>query len=235
MYVKEVNKRSPLRILERSTHGGLGAGNVGVVLSRAGVGKTAFLVGVALDDLMRDRKVLHLTVDKSLDKVREFYDELFHDLAESVDLENRNGTHLAIERNRMIQAYTHSCFELGKVRNGVELAKEHMGFVPDAIVVDGYPDFEKATAEQVSDLCAIAKELGCEMWLTGIKHREGEELDERGVPTSVAQHNGHLSIIVELEPTADHVRLNLLKDHDSTELANLHIELDPKTLLLKWQ
>ena len=39
MYRKEVNRSSPLRILERSIHGGLGPGNLGVVMARAGVGK----------------------------------------------------------------------------------------------------------------------------------------------------------------------------------------------------
>ena len=38
-YGKEVNEHSPLRILEASIHGGLGQGNLGVVMARAGVGK----------------------------------------------------------------------------------------------------------------------------------------------------------------------------------------------------
>ena len=63
MHRKELNERSPLRVLEKSIHGGLGRGNVGVIVARKGVGKTAFLVGVALDDLMRDRKVLHVSLN----------------------------------------------------------------------------------------------------------------------------------------------------------------------------
>ena len=55
MYRKELNERSPLRLLENSIHGGLGRGNLGVVVARHGVGKTAFLVGVALDDLLRSK------------------------------------------------------------------------------------------------------------------------------------------------------------------------------------
>ena len=51
MYRKFLNARSPLRLLERGLHGGLGPGNVGVVLAGHGVGKTSFLVCVALDEL----------------------------------------------------------------------------------------------------------------------------------------------------------------------------------------
>ena len=35
MYAKDVNDHSPLRILERSIHGGLGKGNLGVVMARS--------------------------------------------------------------------------------------------------------------------------------------------------------------------------------------------------------
>ncbi len=52
MYRKEVNERSPMRVFESSIHGGLGRGNVGVVVARPGVGKSALLVQLALDDLM---------------------------------------------------------------------------------------------------------------------------------------------------------------------------------------
>ena len=49
MYRRFLNARSPLRLLEKGLHGGLGRGNLGVVLAGHGVGKTAFLVGLGLD------------------------------------------------------------------------------------------------------------------------------------------------------------------------------------------
>ena len=53
MYRKFLNARSPLRLLEKGLHGGLGRGNLGVVLAGHGVGKTSFLVCVGLDELLR--------------------------------------------------------------------------------------------------------------------------------------------------------------------------------------
>ena len=44
-----------------------------------------------------------------------------------------------------------------------------------------------------------------------------------------------ISVVVRLKSENTHVRLHLLKDHDNQDLADLHIELDPKTLLLKWE
>lgn len=233
MYRKEVNQRSPLRVFERSTHGGLGRGNLGVSMSRAGVGKTAFLVDIALDDLMRERKVLHVNLDNPVEKVREFYDEVFHDLAESTGLEERNKVHLSVERHRMIQTYAGGSFTMEKLRNALELIQQHMQFKPDMIVMDGYPKLQDASVDQVREIKELAKELDCEIWLTCQCSRE-DNYDDRGVPDYMLPFEDFLSVIVRLQSDADHVRLNLLKDHDATDLADLHIELDPKTLLLKW-
>jgi len=56
MYRKELNERNPLRLFEHSINGGLGRGNIGVVVARHGIGKTGFLVGIALYEAMRGRK-----------------------------------------------------------------------------------------------------------------------------------------------------------------------------------
>ena len=77
MHQKDLSERSPLRVLDQSIHGGLGRGNIGVVVARHGVGKTAFLVGVALDELMRGRNVLHVSLDQTAERVRAYYDEIF--------------------------------------------------------------------------------------------------------------------------------------------------------------
>lgn len=234
MYRKEFNERSPLRVFERSIHGGLGRGNVGLVCSRAGVGKTAFLVGVALDDLMRDRKVLHVNLDDPVEKVREFYDEVFADLAESQGLEDRGTVHLAVERNRMIHTYRHGSFTMAKVKAAIDYAREHMTFHPDVVILDGHPEWEKAIEDQVRELKELAVALKAEVWLSALTHREDQDLDSRGLPKRITRFEEYLSVIVRLTSVADHVKLQLVKDHDNPDVAALHIELDPSTLLLKW-
>ena len=117
----EMYKQSPLRILERARSGkadaaeaapgsadahGLGRGNVGVVMARAGVGKTAFLVHIALDSLLRERKVLHVSLDAPVDHVHSWYEAVFNDLARAAQLSDLAGTTELIHRNRIIQAYT---------------------------------------------------------------------------------------------------------------------------------
>ena len=190
MYRKEVNERSPMRVFERSIHGGLGRGNVGVVMSRAGVGKTAFLVDIALDDLMRERKVLHINIDDPVEKVRAFYDEIFADLAVSMKLENRDKVHLTVERNRLIQTFSADSFALEKVKKGIALAHEHMNFQPEVIILDGYPRFSLATEEDILQIKDLAKRYDCEVWVSaratrrrrGRARRAAEDRALRGVP-----------------------------------------------------
>ena len=74
------------------------------------------------------------------------------------------------------------------------------------------------------------------MWLSTQTHRDGgDDRDERGIPAKVAKFEEYISVIIDLEPVANHVKLAILKDHDNRELAEMHIELDPRTLLLKWR
>lgn len=233
MIRKEMNERSPLRVFERSIQGGLGKGNVGVVMSRAGAGKTAFLVDIALDDLMRGRKVLHINIDNPVEKVREFYDEIFKDLAESEKIEHRERTHLEVERNRLIQTFGRESFSMDKVKQGIQLAHEHMHFDPEVIILDGWPRFSQATETDVKDLVALAKQYDCELWISARARRE-DERDARGIPAKIARFDEHLAVILNLEPEADHIRLHLVKDHDNKDVASLFLELDPRTLLVKW-
>ena len=104
MFRKQVNEKSPLRILESSTKGGLGAGKLGVVMARAGVGKTAFLVQIGLDDAMRERPVLHIALGQELEHVQSWYDALFDDLAKLTELENLAQVRQLVKANRIIQA-----------------------------------------------------------------------------------------------------------------------------------
>ncbi len=239
MYRKELTARSPLRIFERSIHGGLGQGNIGVVYSRAGVGKTAFLVGVALDDLLQSRRVLHVSIDDSVDHVRAFYDEVFEDLARTTDLANPQASHLVIERHRYIHTFRGGTFSLSRLRDAIDFLAAHAQFKPETIVIDGYPAFDQEEVANLNDEMAglrkLAVESDAELWVSALSHREDAAVDARGVPTRIAAVDPHIDVLVCLEPQADHVRLKLIKDHENLEVADLHLELDPTSLLLKWR
>src|SRR5512134_2716056 len=101
---------SPLRILDRSIRGGLGKGHLGVILAPAGVGKSACLVQIGLDALLRGKPVLHVAVGQSVRHVSAHHDALFGELAERVDLADRRGVRESIARRRLIWSSTEGTF-----------------------------------------------------------------------------------------------------------------------------
>jgi hypothetical protein len=223
---KFLNARSPLRLLEKGLHGGLGPGNVGVVLAGHGVGKTSFLVGVALDELLRGGRVLHICVDHTLSHVRAHYDTVFEDLASTTHLEEEAVVHAEIDRLRSIRVIPPNQLSASKLRDAVKLEVD-AGAKPSLIVLEGL-DCASMPADDVSDLKALAEELAAEIWLSADSSEEGA----REVPATIADFGKRISVILGLEPENGTVKLRALKDHDNTDLENLHVSLDPRTLLL---
>jgi hypothetical protein len=230
MYRKELNERNPLRLFEHSTHGGLGRGNIGVVVARHGIGKTAFLVGIALDDAMRGRKALHVSLDKTVDHVREFYDEIFMDLAHAAHLEDLPSERLEMERNRIIHTYAGKSFTIHKLRHSINFLKEYAHFSPDCIIIEGL-DFDRTTVADMEAFRELAGQFEVELWMAAVTHR-GVSLNERGIPEPVARLVSEVAVIVQMADENGGVQLSLLKDHDNPNVAKLTLALDPETMLL---
>lgn len=230
MHRKDLNERSPLRLLEKSIHGGLGRGNIGVVAARHGVGKTAVLVGIALDDLMRGRRVLHVALDDGIDKIRGFYGEIFLELARSAGLEDVDTERMEMERFRNIHTFVGASFSVARLRETVARIGEQMNFFPAALILDGF-DFERATPEEMGQLRSIAGEIGGELWMSAVIHRDSER-NARGIPEPLARLEDTIDVILALEPEDAQIKLRLLKDHDNPDVSPIQVALDPTTLLL---
>ncbi len=202
MYRKELNERSPLRLFEHSINGGLGRGNIGVVVARHGIGKTAFLVGIALDE----------------------------DLAHSAHLEDLPTERLEMERNRIIHTYAGKSFTIHKLRHSVNFLKEYAHFDPACLILQGF-DFERARLADMEAFRQLAGEFNVEMWMSAVTHR-GVPLNEHGIPEPVAKLASAIAVIVQMADHSDGVQLSLLKDHDNPNVAKLTLALDPSTMLL---
>lgn len=230
MHRKDLNDRSPYRVFENSIHGGLGRGNVGVVVGRHGVGKSAFLVGIALDDLMRGRNVLHVALGQPMWKVREYYDEIFDDLARTSGLENAGTVYREMERHRNIHAYLGRTFSIEKLVSDVAVLKEHADFFPSAILVDGV-EFERISGADMAAFRQVARDHDAELWMTATAHRESV-FNEHGVPEPVAHLESSMDVIVRLYHDGKAVHVHLLKDHNNPDVSAARVALDPVTMLL---
>jgi hypothetical protein len=245
MFRKEVNERSPMRVFERSLHGGLGRGNVGVVVARAGVGKTGLLVHIALDDLMRGRKVLHISHEHAVDRVRSYYDEIFHDIAITHRLAQAQLVRLDMERNRLICSHLSTDTEppvslrggsssIAKIEQTLSFALDVAHFQPDTVIIDGF-DFEGATDAAVATLTKAAASHDAELWLSAktaerIMTAPPSSASASAVPREIRRFFDKLAVIVLLRPDGEDILLELLKEHDNPDLSDLCLHLDPCTM-----
>jgi hypothetical protein len=227
MYRRFLTARSPLRLLEKGLHGGLGQGNLGLVLAGPGVGKTSFLVGVALDELLRNKPVLHVALDHNVQHVRDFYDTVFEELANTTQLsENHVAVRAEIDRLRRIRVYPHGSFDAKRLREAIALEAE-LGPRPELVVVDGL-DLAQRTAAELEEWAGAARDAQAEVWMAATVSSERIS----ALPAELRPLENCFAVILAMEPGEGSVALRALKDHDSSDMSALHVALDPKTLLL---
>jgi hypothetical protein len=215
-----------MRLLEKSLHGGLGPGNLGVVVAGHGVGKASFLVGVALDELLRSGRVLHVSMSHSVSHIRDHYDTVFEELAATAHLEDEAQVHVDIDRNRSIRVYPRNALTTAKLREAVKVESEVAG-QPSLVVIEGL-DFETTSRQDFVDLKELAGELAAEIWLSIASN--GEQIAQ--LPPPVERVEDLVSVVLALEPGDDAMLLRALKDHENPDLSDIHVALDPRTLLL---
>ncbi len=233
MYRKETSEKSPLRILERSMHGGLGPGNLGVVMARAGIGKTAFLVHVGVDDALRERNVLHVSLGQKLEHTLGWYNTLLDAMVQATQ-DSPYDLHEGVARRRLIQSFPDHDLSPEKLRKVIELYSGALAYQPSTILVDGYPwgDTSVENRTRLAGLKAVAGELKAELWMSAQTHREQTSEHPKEVPPPCAEHLDMIDVAVFLESQGNHVTVRLLKDHTNPTVADTRLELDPVNLCL---
>ena len=224
MYRKFVNARSPMRLLEKGLHGGLGVGNLGACIADHGVGKSSFLVGVAIDELLRGGTVLHVALDQTVSHVRDYYDTVYLALAESTHLDEPIAIHAEIDNQRRIRSYRRDSFSASKLSDALKVEAE-AGVRPSLIVIDGL-EASQITGDDLAGIRALAHDLAAEVWFT--LDADGTQ----GQPAALSGVEDLVSVVVTLESKGDEITLRAIKDHENEDLQDLHVGLDPRTLLL---
>ena len=232
--MKPTEGNRPLRVLDRAMGGGLGYGNLGVVMSRHGTGKVAVLTSIAIDHALDGRNTLHVAIGKSASDIRAFHDEVLHEILKSLDLHDNVDHQTNVERHKQIYSYRDGSFSLDRLSETLRFLAEHAEFKPELIELQGWPDFQKVSEDELNALKAIAVEHQTEVWLTAQTTRNDNN-DDRGVPDYVARHEKLISVLLALEPEDDHMRIRFVKTQGSAPPGGLHLEFDPKTMLIRWR
>lgn len=228
MLKKDLMLRSPVSKtlgIENTTDGRLGA-----VLSRAGVGKTSFLVQIALTLLLRDEKILHISLNEQIDKINIRYHDGYTNLVDSigyVDSQKAFRIWDDIQFNKVGISYTESAFDTVKIRDYLNSFKKADLPLPAIMVIDGL-DFDTDVSQILNALEALTREFSLFTWVSIQSHRE-ETLCDDGFPIQLEKYKDRFDKALFLKPVEDRIEAVILKDGDRIDQKCL---LNPATMMI---
>ena len=228
--MKKFISLSPLRILENASRQRLGPGHLGVLIARAGVGKTSCLIHIAFDKIFRQEKLVHISLEEGPEKIMSYYNVMYSDLMRVLNATDDHGYGNRMDRDRIILAYLKKSFDIERLEAGLGNLKNELDFIPGTLIVDGL-DFENADKKLFEDFKKIAVKFAVEIWFSALSHRHIADVNERGIPYPCHQVDELFSIIMQLQAESSGISLKLLKDHDNPTITDISIMLDPGTFL----
>ncbi len=233
MDIKELNSVSPLRVFEESINGGLGRGNLGVIVSRHGVGKTACLVHLATDKLFKGENVIHVSFSGNVEHVINWYKEVFREICEMQSLDDATMVYNSILANRVVMNFSQEHVSIDKVLQSLESLINQGSFKADAVLFDGY----KLTVADESEIIKIkefASKMNIEVWFSVSPIRPDVVYDEYGVPNSLLKYYDLIDVLVALkyDEKIDKVLLTVVRAHHENVAKPMGVTLDPKTMLI---
>jgi len=231
MVKNELVKKSPLRILEKSSHGGVGKGNIGVITAKKGVGKTACLVHIATDQLLQDKHVIHVSFSGDTQHIISWYEDIFAEISRRRDLESAMEVHNQIIKNRIIMNFIWQRITIEQVVARIRSIVKNSKYKVDYIIVDGY-NFYEGSPEDLMYIKDFAKQEGIGFWFSASVTEDMDVSSGQRIPSVLTEYSNLIDIIIGLTPVGKVIHLELLKDHDDIRGEDIHLKLDPKILLI---
>ncbi len=104
-------------------------------------------------------------------------------------------------------------------------------FKADSVVVDGF-EFGNISDDDLGLIRDFAKKLDIEVWFSVSLRGEEPIFDEDKFPVELKGLVSKLDVVLTLKYEDQSIRMDVVKDHDSDMKDELHLMLDPKTLLI---
>jgi len=236
MILTELIQRSPIRIFEQSIHGGLKPGEIGIIASPNGIGKTSVLVQLALDKLLQGKRVIHVsfTVNRGVEHthyVPMWYEDIFNEFINKKNLENAAEIKNELVKNRVQMIFSQDGVAKNQILKSLRAMIIDGGFRADSIIIDGF-DFSKMDKERFESIKNFATELGLCVWFSCSVNDETGQYDKENIPVVISGFADLVDVVIVLQSKPDHVELSISKDRGSLISKSIAMKLDPKTLLI---
>lgn len=223
MEKQDLFEKSPIRLFDAVTDGGLKAGELGLVTSKKGLGKTSVLVQFGMDSLLKDKQLVHVTFDLHSSNVIYWYDAIFTEISKKKNVGNTTELKDDVVSKRTILNFSLDNFSLSKVVNTLNALKAG-GIQVSGVVMDGI-DFSKVTEGDINSVAQYAAAEKVTIWAASTA--DGDKLSD-SVPADLEKYFG---AVLHLNQKTDGVSLDVLKIHDKKDVAT-GLKLDTKTLLI---
>ncbi len=228
MLKKDLNLRSPIEKIIGIDN--ITTSNFGAVLSRAGVGKTRFLVQIALTRLLQDEKIVHVSLDDSMEKINLRYNEGYTNLVDSIGyVDPQKALRLwdDINLNKVGISYNEASFDTTKIRDYLKSFNKAQLPMPALMIIDGL-DFDEDITEVLEELKSLNQEFAISIWFAMRSHRD-EALGKDGYPVQLETRQKLFDKAVFLQPVNNKIQALVLKDGNNT---NQKFLLEPATMML---
>ncbi len=173
--------------------GGLGRGEIGVVVGNTGTGKSHFLVNLGCNAMREGKNVLHYTFELSETAVAVRYDSNLCDMNSNEVLDSKDSIikkYSEMKLGRLfIKEYPTSTCTVHMIRNHVEKLSLK-GFIPDVILID-YADIMRSSRQYDSlrhelkliyeELRGLATELKIPIWTASQANRDSSNSEIVGL------------------------------------------------------
>ena len=205
-------------------------GKFGAVLSRAGVGKTSFLVQIALTQLLNDEKIIHISLDDHMEKINLRYSDGYKNLVNDIGyIDPQKAVRLweDIKSNEVGISYNENTFDIEKIRDYLKSFKKSDLALPSIMIIDGL-NFDKDVTDVFEGLESLYQEFSIFTWLSMKSHRD-EKLSEDGFPLQLETYKERFDKAIFLQPVKDKIEAVILKDGNRTDQK---YKLDPSTMMI---
>jgi predicted ATP-dependent serine protease len=221
--------KNPLRVLKIGKENG---NNLGLVMARPGLGKTALLVQIALDAILLGNRVVHVSIGESIDKTRVWYDDILRHILQEHSVSRPHELIDMVQHHRMIMTFKEASFTRSRLEERLNDLIMQDIFKPNCVVIDGLDmvSCDRASIEELKDL---GETMSLQIWLSAVCHREDKRVSAAGVPAPCHEVDDLFDTVIVIKPEDKKIRLNVIKNRGEVQATDAGLDLDPTTMMIK--
>ena len=231
MHISDLLKNSPIRTFDKAIGGALGKGNLGVIVSKKGIGKTACIVHLATDKMFQGENIVHVAFSNNVDDVTTWYKEIFKQVSSLSNITDTLTTYEDMLSHRTIMNFSKDT-SLKNILSSLDALISN-ALKADAVFFDSFA-LTLASDEDIKLIKKFAKKLNVEAWFAVSPVRENVVIDEYGVPNTLEPYKKDIDVLVglKMDEKTDKIRMSIIKSPSQSKDIQ-SVMLNPATMLIE--